>query len=612
MGAPDAGVGSARGAAPASAPPPAWLAWIGGPLLIAAACAAMAAWTWGAWPDVLVDFGRELYVPWRLSEGAVLYRDIAWFNGPLSAYANALLFELFGASLLTLVVANLALLALLTGLVWAIVRSISDALAATAAALVLVLIFGFGQLVGIGNYNFVCPYSHEVTHGLVLGLAALACLLRWERRRRGAWVALAGLLLGLCFLTKAEVFLAAACASATLLAAAAWRETEARARLPRTLAILAAAALLAPLVAWALLSRQLSAGEALRGTLGSWPWVLGGDAGGLLFYRQGMGLDAPGERAGELLAWTGRWLLVLGPITALAFSLRRSGNATTLAASAAAVLAGSLCLGLLSRHDWLAAPRPLPLFVAALGALFAWRVVKRTEGHRAARGRLALCVFALLLLAKMILNARILHYGFALALPATMLVVVALVSWLPAWLDSRGRAGWVLRAAAIALFAAAATAHLRITSSFLAAKSQQVGSGPDRFRADARGALVNAALEELRAQAPPGATLAVLPEGVMLNWLSRRMNPTPYVNFMPPELALFGEREILAAFEDRPPDFVLLVHKDTSEYGFPLFGPDYGTALASWIQERYQSVRQLGQPPLVPGTVFGILFLRRR
>ena len=32
----------------------------------------------------------------------------------------------------------------------------------------------------------------------------------------------------------------------------------------------------------------------------------------------------------------------------------------------------------------------------------------------------------------------------------------------------------------------------------------------------------------------------------MVNYLSRRVNPTPYVNFMPPELAAFGEQPMRA------------------------------------------------------------------
>ena len=87
--------------------------WLG-PVIVAATGAAMIAWTWRAWPDPVVDFGRELYVPWRLAEGDVLFRDIAWFNGPLSPYWNALWFRVFGAGLMTLACVNLALLALTT------------------------------------------------------------------------------------------------------------------------------------------------------------------------------------------------------------------------------------------------------------------------------------------------------------------------------------------------------------------------------------------------------------------------------------------------------------------------------------------------------------------
>ncbi len=60
-----------------------------GPLIVAAAAVAGLIWSWGTWLDPTIDFGRELYVPWRLSEGDVLFRDIVSFNGPLSHYLLA-------------------------------------------------------------------------------------------------------------------------------------------------------------------------------------------------------------------------------------------------------------------------------------------------------------------------------------------------------------------------------------------------------------------------------------------------------------------------------------------------------------------------------------------
>src|ERR1039457_1870442 len=49
----------------------------------------MLVWTWGRWPDLLIDFSRDLYTSSQLAEGKVLYRDIAFFTGPLSPTLNA-------------------------------------------------------------------------------------------------------------------------------------------------------------------------------------------------------------------------------------------------------------------------------------------------------------------------------------------------------------------------------------------------------------------------------------------------------------------------------------------------------------------------------------------
>src|SRR4051794_29910787 len=86
--------------------------------IIAITFVVMLAWTWFTWPDPIVDFGRELYVPWQINQGKVLYRDIAYFNGPLSPYFNALVFKLLGVSLRSIVIVNVLLLAWMTWMIW--------------------------------------------------------------------------------------------------------------------------------------------------------------------------------------------------------------------------------------------------------------------------------------------------------------------------------------------------------------------------------------------------------------------------------------------------------------------------------------------------------------
>src|SRR5439155_1755159 len=86
------------------------------------------------WADPLVDFGRELYVPWQLVRGRVLYADVAYLNGPLSPYLNALWFRLFGISMRTLVLCNAGILGIVIVLLHRLLEPVSDASSAPSSA----------------------------------------------------------------------------------------------------------------------------------------------------------------------------------------------------------------------------------------------------------------------------------------------------------------------------------------------------------------------------------------------------------------------------------------------------------------------------------------------
>ncbi|MEI8344616.1 MAG: hypothetical protein WCG06_00920, partial [Candidatus Omnitrophota bacterium] len=138
--------------------------------------------SWLKWPDALVDFGHELYIPWQLSAGGVLYKDIAHLSGPLSPYFNALLFRLFGAGLMTLVGFNLLLIAALAGILYRLFLRTADRLTATAVCAAFLTVFAFSQYIKTGNYNFVCPYSHHLTHGVFLAFLAIYLFMGYVER----------------------------------------------------------------------------------------------------------------------------------------------------------------------------------------------------------------------------------------------------------------------------------------------------------------------------------------------------------------------------------------------------------------------------------------------
>src|ERR1043166_2212861 len=98
----------------------AWLPWI----WLAGVYLLLVVISCKRWANPIVDCGREMYVPWQITTGKMLYRDLFWMYGPLVPYWHALLFKLFGLHLNVLYAVGLSLVAIQTALVFVIGRRI--------------------------------------------------------------------------------------------------------------------------------------------------------------------------------------------------------------------------------------------------------------------------------------------------------------------------------------------------------------------------------------------------------------------------------------------------------------------------------------------------------
>ena len=564
--------------------------------------------SWFKWPDVLVDFGRELYVPWMLTEGKVLYHDIIYFNGPLSPYWNSIWFSLFGPGLSTLVKVNLAIIAVLTFLIFRFLQKIASPCTAYIACLVFIFIFAFGQYVPIGNYNYVCPYSHEATHGMLLSWMVLVCLATHMHSNRPGWLAGAGFALGLVFLTKPEFFLSSAAAVIGALGLWVWLERPAKNRTAKSLFAFFAALLIPPTACFLFLSTQLPWTTAAVGTLGGWWYVWDDRIVALAFYRKGLGLDAPAANALVMFKQAGIVIAMLTSSAALSILIRNRKLSMITAIVVAMVV---LAIGWYFRSSWHWSgwSRSLPLFTGIAIILMSWALATRRRRDIAIA--LILGIFSLVLLSKMMLNTRFSHYGFVLAMPATLFIVTVLLTWIPSIIRKYNGQPLIFYTVVFTLLALTVTWHVDRSSKFYAFKNVAVGQKSDRFLADWRGDAVNLALNWLKSNTVVKETLAVMPEGIMINFLARRENSTPITNLMPPEMIMFGEEKILQSLRNSPPDYIALVHKDTTEYGYRFFGRHYGKETATWIARNYNPVFLIGDKPLQDDR-FGILIAKRR
>jgi hypothetical protein len=167
-------------------------------------------------------------------------------------------------------------------------------------------------------------------------------------------------------------------------------------------------------------------------------------------------------------------------------------------------------------------------------------------------------------------------------------MTVFLLEGLPRAIARRGGNPAAFRAAVVGILLGVVGWHLYATHTWHRLRTVRIGQGEDAFLADARGVVLNEVLARLETLAGPGETLAVIPEGVVLNYLARMVNPTPYINFMPPEFIMFSEDRMIEAFEADPPDWIVLTDRHVPEYGYDLIGTDYGLKLMFWVQDHYE------------------------
>ena len=366
-------------------------------------------------------------------------------------------------------------------------------------------------------------------------------------------------------------------------------------------AILVGSTLLALLVAFLVLARSIGPSLAFRGLLGSWPWVFDRRIAALTFYQKSLGIDEPWVNLGRMLA-VGAGTVSVVSVIYLAALARRRGWGVIAFVVVALIIA-------FNRLPWSQIARPWPAFLAVIASVACLRAWRRRDLPSILRATVA--VFSLGLLAKMVLNARIAQYGFVLAMPAGVVLAELLTGTGPRWIAERSNgSAAVARIGGGLLVAATIVAHVRATLFYVGQKTVLVGSGVDRLWAEPRGFEVEAARRVLSND--PG-TLAVVPQGLMLNYLTRRTNPSRYPNLMPPEMLTAGEPAALASLRADPPAEIVAVRKDADAVGFVLTEGryEYGGAVLAWIKADYTIVGELCLPPGVRPEL-GLLLLRHR
>ena len=580
--------------------------------------------SWRRWPDLIVDFGGQLYIPWRLANGAVLYRDIFYFaGGPLSQYFNALLFKIFGTSFSVLIISNLIAVVALLLLVYRRFFAAADALTATTICLGIVLVFAFAEYTTIGNYNYIAPYSHEALHGLILSIFAIALLSDWLKKEQLRLAFAAGFCSGLVFLTKVEIFLALAVSA--FAAFALFYATRDKIKFAaKSFAAFLTGGIIPPAVFFLLFLNAEDWRASFRSVCFAFVPLLQTPVAKNPFYESSMGLDHPVLHLREMAV---HFLFLAVAIVFYAVIFRQMERLKIkwmeskwlfppmiqIVIPFMIIFSLPFLAGL---YDWRNCGMSLPPLSICACVLLCWNRKKLPIENKIVFP-LLWSVFGLVLLSKLGLFPRIWFYGFVLAMPAFAGAIYLLLWLLPKLLEKKFAVQPRFFRATICLALLAGFASLSVQSQAMyAGKKLAIGDDGDKIFTFGPGVDIGeetkTTLAWIEKNVPRDATLAALPEGVTLNYLARRVNPTPCLDWNPTMFTVFGQEKMTADFEKTPPDYVLVVEWSASEFGIGYFGhyPGYGVELMQWIGKNYTTAALIGSEPLQDGD-FGIKILKR-
>jgi hypothetical protein len=564
----------------------------------------MIAWflaiSWRKWTDPIIDVGPQLYATWRVSEGAMPYHDFIWNYGPLSLLFNAMLFKCFGAGLMVIATANLVIYALIATLAYIAFRMAWGPLGAFAALAVFISVFSFSHLTSVGNYNFVTPYSNESTHGMLVALVIAFLAARWSHEPSLPVAFLLGLCVGLTVVLKPEFMLAGA-----VIGGGAFALRLAQRLRPRIAELgLGLVGLLLPTMAFTVwFARVESLKAAFIDASQAWWLVLVEQVQRTVMKQDGFtGFDSTWPNFARDVRVSATTIFVLAGIWAAGWFANRPRPWLVRAATSA----GLLIVISFARLEagWFDSGRSLPVIVTLVFALAAWRhsrALRRGERIDArAVMALILVLLAMTMMVRLGLRVRVYHLGFFQAAFAGMVAAAVIMTELPSW---TGNGVWGRR---LAVAACAAVLMLGCASivakshGILAQQTMKVGTGRDLFygfnaSVDETGKGVNFAANFLRST-PPATSAAIFPEGAMIDYLARRINPLPVL----PRDAT--EEMILEQLRQKRPDYAIVISSDPREYGPNLFGKpgNFGQAIVTWLNENYETVLAGGGNPLDP------------
>jgi hypothetical protein len=568
----------------------------GGLLLLVILWAVKVYTTWGAWGNLTIDSGHEMYIPALLAEGKQLYRDVWFMYGPAAPYFTSYLYRLFGEHLNVLYWAgSLSALGSAIFLYLSGMRLSSWLIGWTAGAVVLLEAFQPSL------FCFPLPYSFSTVYACLIGCLFLWLMIHASTSTAWAWTFCAGTAAAVALLLKPEFGTACYGTLGLLILVRSYLERSWRLLARDVLAVLPGIVVCGLVIHWMI---SIAGVEFItQENLVSWPtsyfmktfgkmWMerTGFTVTGPAFYDaafRAVPVAIVALGAWSFLKWTRAdtrtiLLKVMFLLAVILYFVKNNYFILPLPQSLEMTLSAVFF------------PRDMVLYVI-VAALAAWWYFWRSAREAGARNPAMplLLTFSGLLAFRILMGMASDGYPIYYNGPVVLSFLLLMRLILARSGRSRQFAFWgevILCLACLTPVALHARALEEGAKNFVPLTTERGTVRVSKHLAEN----YTAAIQFMKEKASLGQSVLSVPEDTSLYFLSGTYCPTRVFSFTPGILAP-GKMtdEMIREIDRKPVRYVLWSNRTFSEFGVPVFGKDFDREIGDYLKSHYRRVGSL-------------------
>lgn len=566
--------------------------------------------SWLKYGDLIVDAGREMYVPLQLVQGKTLYKDFLYVYGPFSPYFNSLLFRFFGVHINSLIISGILTSVFTSIVIYKLSKIFLKPLFALLSVLTFLFVFCFGHYVYYGNYNFILPYSYPAIHSLLFALAGFYFLYKFLLNTKKIDILLCSLFIFLTIVSRFEIAVFLLFSVFIILT---FKLLYMKGDLRSYISDILKSIVLPGLFGFTIYAIfEISAAGSL--TDGFLNLIKSNLQLKSVFTSWLAGTDnimvSLSEIAKALFCYACVFcVLFSGVFLVSKFKIKNNYLKRSVFFAIHFLVIGVLYLILAKFFRCQLQYRPIAVFVLAVLLSCFFRIIKRRDVLKNIF-LAGFCVFSLLIMARMIFFTRPGHYGFYILVPSVIIYYIVMAEIIPCFIKEKNGV-YLYNTGIVFISILFILAHFKISWFCYKHRSLTFASkrGNIYLFDNERERRCIELINYLQNNTNNDDTLVVFPEGIAINFFAERENPLYYYFYHP--VHLLDESAVVKGIQEKEVDYIALVQRRTDEYGFPVFGRDYAKGLTKYLEDNYVLHKQFGFFPFTTEN-YGIALFKRK